>query len=452
MDIRPYPKNAKKHPKKQIEQIASSIKEFGMNQPIVVDKEGVIIVGHGRYEAMKLLGLEITPDMIKVVDLPEKKANAYRLADNKLNESDWDMELVIEELKALEDESLAELTGFDLDLLPKYRDEMKRSLQDDYIIPPFSIWDTKQKYWQDRKRLWIKYIGYSGTGRDDNLLGDGLKKLAQGAKQNYKNETALTGTSIFDPVVAEISYRWFCPESGHILDPFAGGHVRGSVAGVLGYPYTGVDLSKKQIRENRKKSKELDLNINYINGDSLSIDKLVKEEQFDMIFSCPPYFDLEKYEDGEGDLSMTKDYYSFRNLYREIIKKSCLKLKENRFAVWVIGDVRDKDGRYYGLINDTIDAFRDCGLSLYNEVILANAIATASLRARKPFENRKVTKVHQNILCFYKGKANTAKWFGNLPKIEAAHNKAFVFYKGDIEEIRKNYKVIDTDLSFQDDE
>ena len=115
VEIKPYSKNAKKHPKKQIEQVAASIKEFGMHQPIVVDKEGVIIVGHGRYEALKHLGMEITDDMVRVADLTEKQANAYRLADNKLNESEWDMPLVIEELKTLEE--LAPLTGFDMDLL-----------------------------------------------------------------------------------------------------------------------------------------------------------------------------------------------------------------------------------------------------------------------------------------------------------------------------------------------
>lgn len=116
MIITPYPKNAKKHPKKQIEQIANSIKEFGMNQPIVVDKNGVIIIGHGRYEAMQSLGMEVKPEMIKVVDLTDEQANAYRLADNKLNESEWDMNLVIEELKGLS-EPMVELTGFDTDLL-----------------------------------------------------------------------------------------------------------------------------------------------------------------------------------------------------------------------------------------------------------------------------------------------------------------------------------------------
>ena len=112
--IKPYEKNAKKHPKKQIEQVANSIKEFGFNQPIVVDKNNVIIVGHGRYEAAKLLGLKDVP-VIKV-DLDEEKAKAYRLADNKLNESEWDMGLAIEELKELSKE-MFELTGFDNDLL-----------------------------------------------------------------------------------------------------------------------------------------------------------------------------------------------------------------------------------------------------------------------------------------------------------------------------------------------
>ncbi len=116
MEIKPYSKNAKKHPKKQVEQVANSIKEFGMNQPIVVDKQGVIIVGHGRYEALQSLGWDIKPEWVKVVDLTEEQANAYRLADNKLNESDWDMTLVIEELKGLSPEML-DLTGFEKDLI-----------------------------------------------------------------------------------------------------------------------------------------------------------------------------------------------------------------------------------------------------------------------------------------------------------------------------------------------
>lgn len=109
-DIVPYGKNAKKHPDKQVIQVANSIQEFGFNQPIVVDKNNVIIVGHGRFLAAHFLGLKEVP--VLVLDVSEEKAKAYRLADNKLNESEWDMQLVISELKELSLE-MVDLTGFD---------------------------------------------------------------------------------------------------------------------------------------------------------------------------------------------------------------------------------------------------------------------------------------------------------------------------------------------------
>lgn len=119
-DVQPYGKNAKKHPEEQITKIADSIREFGFNQPLVVDKAGVLIVGHGRYYAAHLLGLEKVPVVELVIS--EEKARAYRLADNKLNESDWDMELVIAELKALTPEML-DLTGFDRKLILQNNDK-----------------------------------------------------------------------------------------------------------------------------------------------------------------------------------------------------------------------------------------------------------------------------------------------------------------------------------------
>lgn len=125
MEIKPYEKNAKKHPKKQIAQIAASIKEFGFNQPVVIDKKGVIIVGHGRYEAAKSLGMKNEDIPVIIAELNEEQAKAYRLADNKLNESEWDMNLVIEELKGLSI-PMIDLTGFDKDLIiePEERDDV----------------------------------------------------------------------------------------------------------------------------------------------------------------------------------------------------------------------------------------------------------------------------------------------------------------------------------------
>ena len=98
--IIPYEKNAKKHNKTQIKNVAESIKEFGWQQPIVVDGNNTIIIGHCRFESAKLLGLKQVP--ITIADFDEKKANKLRLLDNKTNESEWDIDLLISEIPELD--------------------------------------------------------------------------------------------------------------------------------------------------------------------------------------------------------------------------------------------------------------------------------------------------------------------------------------------------------------
>ena len=94
-EIKPYKKNAKKHDEAQIKNVMKSIEEFGVVQPIVVDRNNTIIIGHCRYEAMKRLGYdELQEDWVKVVDLSEEEAEKLRLLDNKLNESEWDLDLL----------------------------------------------------------------------------------------------------------------------------------------------------------------------------------------------------------------------------------------------------------------------------------------------------------------------------------------------------------------------
>lgn len=122
-DLKPYEKNAKIHDQAQIIKIAKSIQAFGFLQPVIVDADGVIIVGHGRVEAAKFLGItdikktaiakkgdNFVPYQI-VDDLTPDEVKAYRLADNKLNESGWDIQLVKAEFESLNIE-VAELTGF----------------------------------------------------------------------------------------------------------------------------------------------------------------------------------------------------------------------------------------------------------------------------------------------------------------------------------------------------
>ena len=244
----------------------------------------------------------------------------------------------------------------------------------------------------------------------------------KGAEGTLKGNKLKSDTSIFDPVLCEIAYRWFNIPHGEILDPFAGGSVRGIVAAMLGYNYTGVDLREEQVLANYNNSEELSSHYphgqippTWICGDSCNIDKMI-EGTADMIFSCPPYADLEVYSDDPKDLS-NMDYESFLRAYRTIIRRSCDKLKEDRFAVFVVGDVRDKQGFYRNFVSNTIDAFQEAGLHLYNEIILANMIGSLAMRAGKQFANsRKVGKQHQNVLVFYKGDPKKIK--ENYPEID----------------------------------
>ena len=139
--ITPYPKNAKKHTKAQIAEVARSIKEFGFNQPVVVDRENICVVGHGRVLAATELGMKEVP-VIRLDKLSPAQVDAYRLADNKLNESPWDMNLVLEELAKLSQNGIdVLLTGFSPDLL------LKPDAKDDVLpehapsrVKPGEIW------------------------------------------------------------------------------------------------------------------------------------------------------------------------------------------------------------------------------------------------------------------------------------------------------------------------
>lgn len=225
------------------------------------------------------------------------------------------------------------------------------------------------------------------------------------------SETA-TGTSIFDPVLCEIAYRWFSPPGGVVLDPFAGGSVRGIVAAKLGRQYIGGELRPEQVAANRSQADELCANDEFppswVIGDSRNIDKTCADVRADFVFSCPPYADLEVYSDDPADLS-TLAYADFRAAYFEIIRKACALLKPDRFACFVVGEVRDKRGAYYDFVGDTVQAFRDAGLVYYNEAILITACGSLPIRAGKQFSSgRKLGKTHQNVLVFVKGDGKRA--------------------------------------------
>lgn len=281
--------------------------------------------------------------------------------------------------------------------------EEKELLRDKFIEPPFSILNASSGNWQKRKKKWKNLGIKSEVGRDASSYN--FKNWADDKRSNglLTGSKVESDTSIFDPALCEVLYHWFVPDNGTILDPFAGGSVRGIVANYLGYHYTGIDIRQEQIDSNREQALNILENDNqpiYYVGDSNKVLDDLKCE-YDFVFSCPPYADLEVYSDLEGDIS-NMNYNDFMVAYTSIIKKSCNLLKQGGYACFVVGEVRDKNGNYLGFVPDTINAFKSCGMCYYNEAILQTSLASAAIRADGNMKSKKLVKVHQNILIFRK--------------------------------------------------
>ena len=268
------------------------------------------------------------------------------------------------------------------------------------MIKPFSILDSRTKEWQDRKRWWTNtYKIQSELGRENTISKSKFWDIEE------------SNVSIFDATLCEKMYEWFVPKGGMILDPFAGGSVRGIVATEMGFEYTGIDLSKEQISANKTQSEKP----NWVIGDSEDVLETINDEMYDFIFTCPPYYDLEIYSDDINDIS-NMNVEEFDKKYYSILNKSTKKLKNNRFFAVVVSEVREqsvtgnyKIGKYKGLVWKTIEACEKAGLHFYNDMILLHSQHTASRIVDTYFNrNRKIASVHQNILVFVKGNPDLA--------------------------------------------
>lgn len=285
----------------------------------------------------------------------------------------------------------------------EYLDASRALLRDRFVVPPMSILDAAQGYWQDRKRNWLSLGIQSELGRNTGLT---YGKDAPAGSTSAKIQEPGT-TSVFDPVLCELVYRWWSPEGGHVLDPFAGGSVRGIVAAMLGRTYHGVELRPEQVSENRRQAAELNglfpgWEPLWTQGDSLRF--LPADPPADLVFSCPPYGDLETYSDDPADLS-NMERHAFEDAYTAIVHRAVDRLRTDRFAAFVVGNYRDKHTSHLcDLVGLTVDAFAEAGCEFYSEVVLANPVNTAALRASGVFNaGRKPMRRHQTLLTFVKG-------------------------------------------------
>jgi DNA modification methylase len=408
-DLQGYDKNPRKFTDKGLKDLKKSLQNCGDANIITINADNTVLGGHARLTVMKQLGYTEVDVKVPEKQLTEKQVQEVVVRLNANTAGEWDLD------KLQVDFELDELQEWGLDIefetLEEEKDAKGISLNEKFITSPFSILNAKLGEWQARKRVWLDKGIKSEIGRGTfyDALGK-LQRMKNSATENMIKNSVTAETSIFDPVLCEVAYSWFSKENDFIIDPFAGGSVRGIVASELKRNYLGLELRKEQVLANRDNANEICSNYMPVweIGDSNKILDTIENNKFDMCLSCPPYADLEVYSDDKDDLS-NMPYDKFIDIYQSIIKKLFNKLKDDTFVVWVIGEVRNKKGNYYNFVGDTINCFLNAGFNYYNEIILETMLGTAMLRANKTFQaGRKVVKVHQNVLVFVKGDGKQA--------------------------------------------
>ena len=388
--------------------LVKSIKDFPQMlevRPIVVDDDMIVLGGNMRLKACLSAGLKEV-SIIKFKDLSEEQKKEFIVKDN-VGYGEWDWDMINKEW------DVSELTEWGLDVpeFDSYTHDKSRAgaLKNTFIVPPFSVLDTRTADWLDRKREWLNITG-NLTESKEGVLGDG------GLVANING-----GSSNFDPVLAEVIYKWFNVDGGKVLDPFGGEQTKGVVCGELKYPYFGCEFRQEQVDVNKRYCDKYN-SVNYYCGDSNNIDTIITERGFDICFTSPPYYDLEVYS--KDDMSALGTYEEFMKMYKNIFSKCVSMLNDNRFVIVKVCEIRDKKtGEYRNFVGDNIKIFKELGLHYYNEIILLNAIGTLPFRAGKFMNSsRKIGKLHQNILVFYKG--NIKEIGSNFPKIVSEDDKS----------------------------
>lgn len=407
-------KNYRKHSEQNKKRIRKSLTECGAGRSVLVDKDGCLIAGNGVYEQAEKMGIKtrvVETDgtelvVVKRTDIgtDDPKRKTLALADNATSDNvEWDMPNIVADF----DVSVVEDWGIDFggdDENGGGQNKKHGNLCERFVVPPFSVLDARQGYWKERKKQWRELIGDNGESRQETLAKDSIM-----AEIN-------NGVSLLDPVLAEVICKWFGIDGCNCFDTFAGDSVFGYVAAKLGNTFTGIELRQEQADLNNDRVQ--DMSAKYICDDGQNVLEHIGVGTQDLFFSCPPYFDLEVYSDKENDASNQDTYEDFMRIIGNAFAGAIKCLKDDRFAVVVCGDIRDKNGAYYGFPDDIKKIFVNNGCVLYNELILLDPIGSAMLRCARSMRNRKVAKTHQNVLVFYKGNINKIQ--SNYKTIEYA--------------------------------
>ena len=259
--------------------------------------------------------------------------------------------------------------------------------------------DIPNPKFASRDGCWQGSNGYSNVVLTERTIGD------DGKVKTKKGKSFNGNASVLDPVACEVILRFFMPTEGkRVYNPFGGGVQFGFVTGSYGYEYIASEIRQNQCDANNAICQDLDSAI-WIKSDSSTYEP---EGEFDLCFTCPPYYKVEKYIDyegkiPEGELNNLPEYDTFRDTLFAGYKKAIESLKDDRFFVVMTGDSRDKTGAYYGCEAEHELFFKDQGLHIYNKIVYLECEFTRLAHAKRTLDYRKFPKREQKILVFYKG-------------------------------------------------
>lgn len=236
------------------------------------------------------------------------------------------------------------------------------------------------------------------------------KKLLLFMHDDMADDTYAKGAPLsqFNPTVAERIIKYWSEPGDKILDPFSG-RTRCMCAYNLDRHYTGYEISPKvfnYLNEKMAVQKRLvaktNINITLVNSDSRT---MPHREEFDLIFSCPPYFDVEDYnklyeEQLTGQMGSVHKYEEFMVMYEDVIKKCYNALKKDKYCVWVVGDIR-RDKQLIPFATDTINIFRKIGFKMH-DIVINELNSLSILGIGCCAENKYTAKKHEYILVFKK--------------------------------------------------
>ena len=275
-------------------------------------------------------------------------------------------------------------------------DELESSLRR-YGVLPVSLWEINYMGSSTDSQL-NKLLGDKGSTRPSAKIGWGIGKTFP--EKGLKYQT----TSVFAPRLCANMLRLFAPKEGVVYDPFAGGGTRAIMAAKYGLDYVGIELRPEEADSVRHIAEQFGVvdRVSIITGDSCG-DLLVKPGRFDFCYTCPPYYNLEKYEGGELDISMAETYGDFISYIKYAIVNSFEALKPGARSCWVVGAHRDQDGELLALNHDIAKLHQKAGFIFREEIVIHRKGTPARLRVGT-FRKGKhlLVRVHEYCLVFEK--------------------------------------------------